>query len=297
MRSELSNLIDSVYWKFRLGATFAGYHTRPSFLVIGAQKCGTSALYEYLSKHPDITPAPIKEIHFFDQDTTYGRGLTWYHSHFPLPFKLGPQAICFEATPSYLYRPASAQRIHDYDPGIKLIVLLRNPVDRAYSQWNMYRIMLSKNRQLLYRASSDSDEAIRRWVDRILSSDSFFELNKVLREELEMILSGDDNPEPSYIRRGLYYEQMIRYLKYFDRDQIFVIDSRSLMRNPVSVLNSVTEFVGVSSHDWRREKFPLIQARPYQEDMSAKTRTMLHDFFSPHNEKLYQLLGHNFGWE
>jgi len=281
----------------RGGAIHIGYCSQPAFLIIGAQKSGTSALSSYLLKHPNITRTYKKEIHFFDRDIAYARGLTWYHSHFPLPNEIGRRAITFEATPSYLYRYKSAHRIYKYDPNIKLIVLLRDPVDRAYSQWNMYRILLSENRQHLFQVTRDSDVPVRQWADKVLASDSFHDFCEAVREELDMILTGKPTPEPSYIRRGLYYEQLNHYLGHFDLKQILIIDSRLLKRKPVSVLDQVTQFLGLSSYNWSSQELPLIHARPYQQKMSEKTLTLLHEFYRPYNERLYELLGHDFGWE
>jgi hypothetical protein len=119
-----------------------GFFTRPSFLVIGGVKCGTTALHRYLCDHPKIVPAWDKEIHFFDQNVSYiERGPNWYHAKFPPPFRLGVGRQTFEATPSYLYQfPRCAERIYNYDPRLKLIVLLRAPVERAYSHWKMLRL-------------------------------------------------------------------------------------------------------------------------------------------------------------
>jgi len=274
-----------------------GYHSRPDFLILGAQKSGTSALYSYLSKHPSITPASKKEIYFFNKDMVYSRGFAWYHGHFPLPHELGRHALTFEATPGYLYYSKVAQRIYEYDPRIKLIAVLRDPVDRAYSHWNMYRILLKERVHVLTRYSRDADEPFRRWLSEILARDAFHEFDLAVREELDMILAGDPNPEPSYIRRGLYYEQLRRYLDRFHRDQLLVIDSRSLKHDTSSALDEVIQFLDLPRHDWKREKLPQTHVRPYQQEMTDETRSLLREFFRPHNQELYDLLGRDLGWE
>ena len=274
-----------------------GYHSKPAFLIIGAQKCGTTALASYLPRHPRIQPSCRKEIHFFDRDIAHARGYAWYHGHFPLPCEMGRRALTFDATPSYLYRPKSALRIYEYDPNIKLIVLVRDPVDRAYSQWNMYRLLLNNERQYLFGVTRHSDAPVRQWFDRILAGHSFPDFDKAVKEELDLILSKSPSPEPSYIRRGLYYEQLARYLEYFDCESILVIDSRSLRRMPHTVLDQVTQFVGLPPHNWHAQELPLVHVRPYREEMSERTRALLQEFYRPHNERLYEWLGRDLGWE
>jgi hypothetical protein len=297
VKRQFSKQINNIYQKLRVGASHFGYHSRPSFLIIGAQKSGTSALSNYLSKHPSIRSACKKEIHFFDRDIAHARGYAWYHSHFPLPYEIQRGAITFEATPSYLYRSKSARRIYEYESNIKLIIVLRNPVDRAYSQWNMYRIHLSQNPQYLYNFTRDSDTNVRQWVDKILASESFHDFDEAIEEELDIIFAGNSTPEPSYLRRGMYHQQINRYLMYFDLERIQVIDSRSLMHRPVSILNQVTQFLGLPSFNWLSQEFSLVHARPYQREISEKIRLLLQKFYRPHNERLYELLGCNFGWK
>jgi len=274
-----------------------GYHSRPSFLIVGVQKGGTSALHGYLSSHPCILPASKKEIHFFDKDLAYHRGLTWYHSHFPLPHHLRQGAITFETTPVYLYRSKCARRIWEYDPGIKLIVLLRNPVDRAYSHWNMLRNMLRFKPEFLFQRTRDSDGPVRQWADRMLARDSFPPFEEAIREELDIIEADDPAPEPSYVRRGLYCEQLMTYLRCFDRDQLMVVDSRSLKQDRLETLASIARFLQLPSHDWQSEDLTLRNVNAYQEPMSVEARAFLRDFYRTHNENLYHLLGRDLGWE
>jgi hypothetical protein len=161
----------------------------------------------------------------------------------------------------------------------------------------MYRVLLSENRQYLYRAARDSDMPVRQWMDKLLADKSFHDFDEAIGEELGMILAGNSTPEPSYVRRGLYHEQISRYLAYFDRKSILVIDSGSLMREPSSILDQVTEFLGLPSHNWSCQELPLVHVLPYQREMSEKTRVLLQGFYRPHNERLCELLGRDFGWE
>ena len=101
----------------------------PDFLIIGAQKCGTSSMFAYLNQHPQMKLPDVKEIHFFDLN--YSNGLDWYTSHFP-PASLSHRMVTGEASPYYLFHPHVPERVRLHCPDVKLVVMLRNPVDRAY---------------------------------------------------------------------------------------------------------------------------------------------------------------------
>lgn len=265
------------HWKRRihLGSRYAlaaaGYHSKPAFLGIGAQKAGTSALFDYLSLHPQIVPGSSKELHFFCDK--HERGLNWYHSHFPLPARLGDNRITFEVTPHYLFAPAAAERIHRYNPALKLIVVLRNPVERAFSAWNMP----------FYKAYDYSS------------------FDAVVEQSMKRIEDGDlvyppTGYYPDFVHRGLYYDQLQRYFAVFDRQQVLVARSDELKRNPAQLMHRITTFLGLREHAWERETFKEKHVGTYSETMNPATRERLSQFFRPHNEKLYELLGVDYGW-
>lgn len=106
----------------------------PDFLVVGAQRAGTTSLHEWLSSHPDVTASSRKELHFFD---TGRRSPNWYRSQFPIRNRRGSRPLLVESTPRYLVHPLAPQRIHALLPDVQLLILLRNPVDRALSAYRM----------------------------------------------------------------------------------------------------------------------------------------------------------------
>jgi hypothetical protein len=281
-----------------------GYHSKPKLLIIGAQKAGTTALYYYLAEHPNIALSKDKEIGFFAPELfedwpehpnhpilcsrkgtdffdprTYPKAAAWYHSHFPLPHELGRHRITYEATPEYLYYPAAAERIFKYDRDMKLIAVLRDPVERAFSAWNMYRSFGEGDyRPLVYaprRETRSFDEAVR--------------------DELSEMQSCKIKLEPSYVRRGLYHEQLLRYFKVFQRDQILVLDSRALKHNTSDVVERAIHFLGLPEHRHQGE-WPPFLVGDYKAHISGETLRLLREFYEPYNEKLYQLLNHDFGW-
>lgn len=277
----------------RLWIARIGVYTQPSFFIIGAQKCGTTVLFNYLCEHPDVVPGRRKEIHFFNRDDRYyGRGTNYYHSLFPLPFQLGKYGVTFDATPKYIYCRECPQRIHEYYPHAKMILLLRDPVERAYSAWNLFsRIYNEPQRRL--RIISKGTEGIR----LLLQRKEYPSFEEAVREEIDNSLSEEAFPEPSFVRRGLYAKQIERYFKYFHREQIKIIDSRRLRNETNRTLEDIAAFVGLRPHDWSRNETKRLRvAGVYKAPISQKMQVYLAKFYRPHNERLYELLSHDFGW-
>ncbi len=107
----------------------------PGFIIIGGMKCGTSSLFKYLGQHPQLFRSNYKEIRYFSHDNYYAKGEKWYRSHFPRMKDMPSGSLTFEASPDYLIYPASSVRIASLIPNVKLIVLLRNPTERAISHY------------------------------------------------------------------------------------------------------------------------------------------------------------------
>jgi hypothetical protein len=280
----------------------AGYHSRPSFLIIGAQKAGTTALYYFLAEHPRIVASDEKELGFFTPElfadwpehpnrrilwtnagtafadpTSYRRAKIWYHGHFPLPHSLGHERLTFEATPEYLYYPQAAERIFRYDPTIKLIVLLRNPIDRAYSAWNTYR-RIGDYRAFIYASRKETRD-----------------FDTAIRAELDALRGGKREYGPGYVGRGVYHEQLASYLRWFDRRQILIIDSRDLEIKTSDAVAQVVRFLGLPAHThsgpWGR-----INVGDYDRDIPDSSRRLLSEFYKPHNDSLYRLIDRDFRW-
>jgi len=296
---------DALLNRLRPGLIRMGYHSKPGFLIIGAQKAGTTSLYYYLSEHPNIVPGYEKEIGFFSPELfenwpenpkhhilcirkgddffdprPYPKAAAWYHSHFPLPHELGWQRITYEATPEYLYYPEVAARIHKYSPTIKLIALLRDPVERAFSAWNMYCSFGNGN----YRPFTYAPRRETRGFD------------EAVQAELDIMQSDPAVLDPGYIRRGLYFEQLTQYFKIFECDQILILDSNELRTKASSVVEKVFDFLGLPGYRHTGE-WPSHIVGTYQIQLSGKTLRLLREFYKPHNERLYQLLDHDFGWQ
>ena len=238
----------------------------PDFIIIGTQRGGTTSLYRYLTAHPEIGQASRKEVHFFDR--YFDRGLDWYLAHFPLR---GEFPIVGEASPYYLFHPEAPARILTAVPRAKFVVMLRNPVDRAYSQYHMK-------------------------VERGLETLSFAE---AIDREPERLAASDDPLDPawrhhSYLARGVYVEQIRRWFDHFPRDRFLIIKSEDFYDEPLRILHQTQTFLGVESH------IPTTLKVHHQADYGAMDEGMrrrLLDYFAPYNRQLYDLLGRDFGWE
>lgn len=233
--------------------TFSKNNRSVDFLICGAQKGGTSALDVYLREHPDICMANKKEVHYFDNDEYFSTGkpdYSMYHAAFSPEKK---HKILGESTPIYMYWKDSPKRIWEYNPNMKLIVLLRNPIERAYSHWNMERSLNADNL-------------------------SFWDAIKNEKERCDMALT-EQHRVYSYIDRGLYLEQLRRLWAYFPKDRTLILKSEDLKENPDEILNCICEFLGVSQ--FKNIKAKNVHARPYVSRISEKEIDYLRSIYTP----------------
>ncbi|MEA3445693.1 MAG: sulfotransferase domain-containing protein, partial [Bacteroidota bacterium] len=196
-------------------------HSLPDFIIIGAQKCGTTSLFAYLKQHSEIDLPEEKEIHYFDNK--YDKGIEWYKSQFPD----NSGKISGEATPYYLFHPHVKERIFKHCPNTKLIVMLRNSTDRAYSHF-----VMEKNR---------NNEPLLTFEDAIVA--------EPIRLEKEQNKINNDpkycskiHQRFSYLSRGKYYSQITEWLKYFPLERFLFIKSERFFMNPEKELHRVFYF-------------------------------------------------------
>jgi sulfotransferase family protein len=251
----------------------------PDFLIIGAQRCGTTSLYNYLAAHPCVGAATKKEIRFFDVNWT--RGVNWYRTHFPPQIRRllhSHKLLTGEATPYYLYHPAVPERVRGVLPGAKFLVLLRNPADRAYS-----------HHQMQVRCGMEAlrfEEALAQEAERLAASAELPDM--------------DDGPSSlehrrySYLARGIYADQLERWFKVFPPDRFLILNSEQFYAAPAGVLEQVVAFLGLPEHH-------AVEYRKFNdggyEPMHPVTRKRLLQYFAPHNQRLAKLLGFPFDWD
>lgn len=272
----------------RLGKIFAiitsPLRAFPDFIIIGAQRSGTTSLYNYLLQHPNIeTPKRRKELHFFD--LFYSKGFNWYKSYFPLKIYKFLSLLLFrkkiisgEASPYYLLYPHAPKRVHAIVPKIKILILLRNPVDRAYSHYHHEKRRKTETLEF-NQAVETEEERISSEYKKILSNGNYH--SKVFRNH-------------SYLKRGIYVDQIKRWEHYFPKEQIMIIKSEDLFENPKKILNEVFQFIGVKNYELNEYKIYYQGQKP---EIKPEINDYLKSYFAPYNKKLYQYLGREFNWE
>jgi hypothetical protein len=257
----------------------------PDFVIIGAAKAGTTSLFDWLSEHPFIAPACQKEVHYFDYN--YFRGEGWYRKHFPrreerahFATEHGRPFITGEASPSYLSHHWVPERLARLLPNARLLVALRNPIDRAYSQYQMSR--------------RENEEPLESFAEALM-----VEERRLAPERARMLANRWYNSWPigcwSYLMRGRYAEQVRRWMEFFPREQFHFVALEQLSENPRQTLAAVHDFLGVPAHE-----YPALSPRhvaPHYDSIGSEERATLREYFRPHNERLYELVGTDFGWE
>jgi len=246
----------------------------PDFLIVGAKKCGTTALYSYLTQHPEIAPALKKEIYFFN--AYFGRGKLWYRSHFPTRSAKG-STLTGEATPDYLFHPHCAERIKATVPQVKLIAILRNPVDRAYSFYN-HNLRAGLETLSFEDAISKEEERLEGETAKVDAEGDYFSF---------------DFMHHSYLRRGIYVDQLKQWEQHFPKSQLCVVRTEGLYEEPEETLRDSFDFLGLPYH--APKEFKKLNAAPYP-DMEPGARARLVRYFEPHNARLEEYLGQDMGW-
>jgi len=254
----------------------------PDFIIIGAQKCGTTSLYHNLTKHPNVAPCFVKEVHYFD--VHFEKGRAWYQSHFPSrPYKYAKQAanqpiVTGESSPYYLFHPLVPQRVSELLPHVKLIAMLRNPIERAYSH---YHHEVRKGFETL-----SFQEAIEKEHERLLG-------------EHEKLLANDgyssfNHRHFSYLARGIYVDQLANWMKWFPKDQLLIEKAEDFYRDSRSAMQRIAGFLELKGQGpIEHSKYNSFSYPP----MDAAMRSYLIDFFKPHNQRLSVLLGIDIGWD
>jgi hypothetical protein len=257
-----------------LRRTTAWRRPLPAFLIVGAAKAGTTSLHEHLSEHPAVSAPTTKEIHYFD--FSYRRGPGWYRAHFRPPKRDGE--ISGESTPYYLFHPLVPERVARDLPEGRFIAVLRNPIDRAYSQHNHERA--SGHEDLPFeQAIAAEGERLRGEEERLVADAGYRSFS---------------HQHHSYLARSRYAEQLERWFGYVDRDRFLILSAEDLFEDPQAVVADAQRFLGlepVPPRDLRARN-----SRSYA-PIAADVRERLRAEFEPHNRRLYELVGRDFGWK
>lgn len=259
----------------------------PKLIVIGGQKCGTSALFQYLAQHPRLIPSGEKEVDFFQGDLRYSYGMEWYAKHWPCPTPV--DAIRFEASPIYMRSLPAVERIHRWLPNVRLIAILRDPVLRAYSAWQMYRQQLADDPNFYRNWNRDrfTEDEVGRLVSRTPAElDDFW----LAIEREAACLERGQSMEWSILEFGLYGPQLRRYFDVFSREQLLVLDSNDLRTRRVPTLNRVLGFLGLPPSNWADMDLGDVFVGKWGEPMPQRARDFLREFYQESNRMLCEML-------
>lgn len=257
------------------------FRALPDFIIAGAQKCGTSSMHQYFTQHPGLVSASIKEVHFFDGGLDpnwdkFSEGEKLYRSYFPFKSTVRAQkALTFEASPCYIFNPLAAERMARLVPNARLVVLLRDPVERAISHY-FHELRRGRETEDIVTAFALEDERLAQAKSTGNYKDTRF-INL------------------SYKTRGLYAEQLAGVFRHFDREQVLVLEAESFFENPMEIMQQVLQFVGAS-------QFPApINVKPIgaggnKTEVPDGVREALQAYFKAPNQALASLLNKPFRW-
>lgn len=265
----------------RISGATAGLRMAPGFILIGAQRCGTTSLFRALTAHPQVMPPTFRKgVNYFDLN--YHRGAQWYRAHFPVTEiarlragRHGPPVAC-EASGYYLYHPQAAERLGHDMPAVKLVVMLRDPVERAFSA-HKHESARGYDQQDFQRALELEDDRLAGEIERMRADPGY---------------ESFAHRHHSYRHRGQYAEQLERVYEFFPRAQVHVIDSAAYFSQPAREYRELLAFLGLRPFE---PAFAAANARP-SPPMEAKCRRMLEEHYHPHDERLAKLLGRQPGW-
>jgi len=256
----------------------------PHFIILGAQKAGTTSLYHYLADHPQVIPPAHKEIHYFDLNSE--KGIDWYQMHFAPYFKANASqnenktsksSITGEASPYYLFHPRAPQRLASLLPNAKLLILLRNPVDRAYSHYQMAKRYGVENHSF--------EKAIEAEPDRLSGVEEQMNRNPLHYDF--------HHHQHSYLARGEYIKQIRTWQRFFDPAQMMIIRTEDMRTHTPDVLRNVFKFLELDSIEVDCSRHFAESDYP---PMDPALRERLIDYFKPFNQDLNDYLALDFNW-
>ena len=254
----------------------------PDFLVIGAKRCGTTSLYQHLSEHPCISRSPRDNIGFFNEN--YHLGINWYKSLFPTVFykkkmeSKNKHCLFFDVTSTYMEEELTAKNVYEVNPNQKIIVILRNPVDRAYSHYHVNVKEKSEKRSF--------EDAIFEEMNRIKSERIIQNKNKNLR------VFTPNNIH--YLKKGFYALQLKSWFKIFPREQILVLSTEEFQEDQNLIYKKIFDFLNIPN---MKIKSTEKMEKGNYTHMKHDTRNLLLDYFRQCNHELFELINSEFDWK
>jgi hypothetical protein len=244
-------------------------------LLLGAAKAGTTSFYNCFKQHPGIRPGRHKEIHFFDQNFHI-----WDYPQYEEHFK--GKGIFFEASPFYLFHPRVPERVLKWstetNAEVRFLVLLRNPVDRAYSHYHFQKAR--SGGMLPLETLSTFEQAIDQEDSRITP-----EMEGLTKNSRGAFLNLQTY---SYLARSRYFEQLERWFSFFPQEQFCIIKSENYFQQSQQEFRRATDFLGLFNFTFPE---PGQERRGNYPPLEKETRDRLERYFAPHNENLFKLTG------
>ena len=274
--NTIRDSLSSSYHRFvkrGLSGITASSRVLPDFIISGTVRSGTTSLYYNICEHPSVLPADYDEIGFFDSN--YHLGINWYRSMFPTEKEMERVkketnfAITGEDTPFYFWKKEAAERILKDIPNPKIIIIFRNPVDRAYSN---YQLGIRKKTETLSFEDAIDEEM------NFLEKHSF-------RESVDR--------RRSYLSKGFYENQIKIWFNVFPREKIHILSTEDMQKNPEKTLLKIFQFLGIPNYTLKN---PQKQKSSEYKKMDDKTREILLNFYKPYNEKFFQIIQERFDW-
>jgi hypothetical protein len=262
------------------GSLTSPLRMRPSFIIVGAQRAGTTTLYRVLSEHPEVArPTVSKGIGYFD--VKYARGPRWYRGHFPLAWrarrKHGPGAATFESSGYYVFHPLAAERIARDLPEVRVVLLVRDPVERAYSAYK-HELARGFETESFEVALGLEEERLAGEVERMVADPGYQSFH---------------HRHHGYLARGRYIEQLERLVKALGEDRVYVVDAGAFFENPGAEFERLRSWLGLAW--WRPGKVEQWNARP-SSPMPPELEQRLRAHFEPYDARLADHMGRTPSW-
>jgi len=254
----------------------------PTFLIVGGQRCGTTTLFKALVQHPAVLPPTLRKgVHYFD--IANDRDLSWYRGHFPaeravakVAEQTGATPQIGESSPYYLWHPAAPARIAAALPGVSVLAVLRDPVERAYSAW--------------------AHERARGYETETFESALELEAERLADQEQHLLAEGNPrsfaHQHQAYVRRGQYVDQLERMAASVGHDRMLVLDSQDFWSSPDQYWPQVTAFLGLPDATVAFEKHNARSRSPMPDEL----RSRLERHFAPFDERLAKWWGRAPSW-
>lgn len=267
-----------------VGTATSGWRQLPSFVMVGAQRAGTTSLYRALMAHPLVHSASFhKGVNYFD--VNHHRDFGWYQGHFPTTASLRRatpagtgEPVTFEASGYYMFHPCAPERMARRLPQLRLVAMLRDPVERAFSAHKHEHARGYEPEASFERALALEDERLDGEVERMRRDPSY---------------QSWSHRHHAYLRRGQYAEQLHELLRHFPAAQVHVVESERFFEQPETTYAEVLDFLGLPAFSPAR--FDRWNGRP-SAPMPEALRTRLRRHFVDHDEDLAELLGRRPAW-